>query len=640
MSWFSMFDPSKALSQILTNVTSNVQPPRPQLSSLFDCFVKNYSDLIHPAVIEKWTEIHGTIQTARMNNESSFSFSNEGFYSIPGSFFDQVALEIFDSLSDADQLQIQQANERAYHDAVIEYKDEMKKLYRAEGSYHGEYGALEMFACVLEPVMAALEAITDLHMIGWAGGSASTSNGIGIIKYVILHFQRRYGLKIQRISSQCGGHTEPPMVFSRSNPDLVRHAAQQWMAQVEGQVIDQWLNIHPHTSAEQGLTKIVMKRKNVGDDIRLVKKTKTADTSNIAIRHNAKISSLSLPSTPELTQSSSRAALQTSSLKDQMIGSQNFEVRRALPPFFAVRTPARTPLRSVLALQTPCGRQSSSTDMRHRSESLFPIQTLNQDDGSKTHRSQGTWEASEGVRLLIRKRGQNIAGVTADEEYRNYFSPLIATIPTSAKNLHDGLRTVIKVDLGSAFRDIVTSLIEIETLHDFRSPKRGLPTRLRPYEVSHWIAAGRGRQGGRVTVVDIKQFSEAWWNWWTDMQPNWREYDAHGKPKQLIPVQVEEDWMCLHKPGANGMISIVAGLSGWGVAIKRQAVPFGLGDKKIDWLCAVEDCHWVMERLIKYLKKKKEEDWSDGHGYEEDELDVETMDGDYDYMQDDGAYWP
>ncbi|KAG6898084.1 hypothetical protein C0992_006004 [Termitomyces sp. T32_za158] len=505
-----MFDPSKVLSQILTNITSNTHPPKPQLPSLFDYFVKTCSaDLIHPAVIEKWTENNNTTPMTGMNNESSFS--NEDFYSIPASFVNQVALEIFDSLADADQLEIQQANEKAYHDAMLKYKDEMKIMYQGEGTDHGEYGALEMAAGVLEPIMAALEALTDLHMIGWAGGPASSSNGIGIIN----------------------------------------------------------------------------------------------------------------------------TALQASSLESQ-IGSQNIVIRQApLSPVFAFPTPAGTPLRSTLVPQRLNERQIFDAYMGHRSESLPPIRTLNPDEGSTAYRSQVTGSASEGLQLLIQKRKQDNDSRVADREYRKYFSPLIATIPDSAKNLLDGLKTVIKVNLGPAFRDIVRSLIEIETLYGFRSPRRGVPSRLRPSEVSNWIASGRGRTaGGRVLVFDIEKFSKAWWKWWIDMQPDWRECDAHGKPKQMVPIGAEEeDWTCLRKPGANGLISVIAGLSGWGAAVKRRTVPLGLGEKKLDWFCAVEDCRWVMERLIKCLEKKKDEEWSDGHRSEEDELEVETMGDEYDFMQ-------
>lgn len=132
-----MFDPSKVLSRISKNITSQAQPPRPQLPSLFDYFLKTCSeDLIHPAVIKKWIESHGSLHMTPTNHESSFP--DRGYHSIPVSFFDQVAVEVFNSLSDAAQLEIQEANERAYYDAVIEYKDEMKKLYRGEGIDRGE----------------------------------------------------------------------------------------------------------------------------------------------------------------------------------------------------------------------------------------------------------------------------------------------------------------------------------------------------------------------------------------------------------------------------------------------------------------------------------------------------------------------
>lgn len=312
-----------------------------------------------------------------------------------------------------------------------------------------------------------------------------------------------------------------------------------------------------------------------------------------------------------------------------MTGSQNSVVRRApLLASFAVSTPPQTPLRYVLAPPELNGRQSQNTYLRHRSESLPPIRTLDSDEGSAAYRPQVTWSAFEDLRLLIRNREQKRDDTA--EEYQKHYSYLIATLPSSARNLRYGLETIIKVDLGSTFRDIVMLLIENELLHGFKSPINGLPTRLRPYEVTRWIRCGRGRAGGKVTVVNIERFSKAWWKWWMDMQPKWRERGARGKPKQVIPVRAEEEeWTCLHKPGANGMLGVVAGLHGWGAAIKNRAVLLGFSEQNADWLFAVKDCHWVMERLIKTLKRKQEEG-SDGHRSEEDELDVETVGGDID----------
>ncbi|KAG5716552.1 hypothetical protein E4T56_gene16353 [Termitomyces sp. T112] len=583
-----MFDPLQVLSQILENITSKAQPLRPQLPSLFDYFLDNRSvDLIEPIVIKKWTK--------RMNNESSRT--NEGFYSIPASFYNQVAGEVFRSLSDADLSEIQQAHKRAHRDAVIEYKNKMKILYKVESSTDNKgYGALETVADVLQPIMAALEALTDLHMIGWAGGSANTD--IGIIK----------------ISGQCSDLTESRMIFPRSQADRFRHAALEWMAEVT----EQWVG---NPSMEQGIARIVHKRKGLGDDMRVIKRTRTVDHTNT---HNTESSSLFLQSRrPKITRSSLNTALHASSFEGQMTGFQDVTVGQAhMPGSSDFVKPTKTPQKAVLS-----------------SRGLGGCQTLNAyDKGSTAYTSQaGSASASEGVRILWKQK--NSTNVTAgDDSEDRYYRPLIATIPTSAKNLRHGSDAVIKVDLGHSFRDVVTLLIDIETLYGFTSPTRGLPRRLRPSEVSRWIKRGRGRGGGQVIVVDIEEFSKAWWKWWTDMQPKWREHDAHDKPKQVMPVRAEdEDWTCLQKPGANGMINVVAGLHGWGVAIKKQ-IPSESGRRKADWLYAVEDCRWVMERLLEYLKIRQNE-WSKGH-QSEDEPEIETVYDDIDYMQGESFYRP
>jgi hypothetical protein len=107
-----------------------------------------------------------------------------------------------------------------------------------------------------------------------------------------------------------------------------------------------------------------------------------------------------------------------------------------------------------------------------------------------------------------------------------------------------------------------------------------LRTAGRPACIAAWIARARSPTW-RPQINDVAQFEKEFWSWWNGLQPEWRESTESN----------DGDWGDLRKPGANGIVSVVAALFYWGTT---------LGDHREDslgWSRAVEDVDWVLQQL-------------------------------------------
>lgn len=74
-----------------------------------------------------------------------------------------------------------------------------------------------------------------------------------------------------------------------------------------------------------------------------------------------------------------------------------------------------------------------------------------------------------------------------------------------------------------------------------------------------------------------------------------------GVPLHVLPKGNTVDWTCLLLPGANGFLGIIASLYFWGCAERLQKGK--QKDNGSGWDKAVEDCAWVMERLMSTMKE-------------------------------------
>lgn len=252
-------------------------------------------------------------------------------------------------------------------------------------------------------------------------------------------------------------------------------------------------------------------------------------------------------------------------------------------------------------------QQSSNADPTvgsSRSTSLPPIQTLYQ---IEPHR-RSLASSAQSFDLLTPKIRQiqtvpsqaKISPSPTHPESNNSNKSSItdvAHIPDSAKWLLQGLRNVLNVDLGPAYKELLMQLIKLEFVYGFASSKKRISTANRPPEVGVWIRSGRGRSGNMtIPPTDVDDFARNWWAWWNALQPVWRDLDQDGKPNKALAAE-SQDWGCLLVPGANGLLTVVVSLYWWGCAVAKIEGP-GSSDKIQDWNAAVEDCAWVLQHLI------------------------------------------
>jgi hypothetical protein len=95
-------------------------------------------------------------------------------------------------------------------------------------------------------------------------------------------------------------------------------------------------------------------------------------------------------------------------------------------------------------------------------------------------------------------------------------------------------------------------------------------------------------------VKSHEKLVKDWWNWWSALAPAWREKDGVGRPKI---GEENGEWGDLIHPGANGLLMVLLPLVWW-----REGEPGNAAGE--DWLSAVRDVSWVLERLLSAAKAK------------------------------------
>ena len=127
---------------------------------------------------------------------------------------------------------------------------------------------------------------------------------------------------------------------------------------------------------------------------------------------------------------------------------------------------------------------------------------------------------------------------------------------------------------------------------------RGLGKTHRPQVVGDWIARARSatwRPNVAAGDPELKAFEVQFRKWWVGVQPAWRVVDeAKGKLSRDYDED-QKDLEVLRLPGKNGIVSVVAALFYWGVAVQDKS-PKSRARQK--WVEAMEDCHWVFEKLV------------------------------------------
>jgi hypothetical protein len=134
--------------------------------------------------------------------------------------------------------------------------------------------------------------------------------------------------------------------------------------------------------------------------------------------------------------------------------------------------------------------------------------------------------------------------------------------------------------LGLAFQNLVDAWLRYEVANDYQDDAK-LGTTSRPACISAWIQRARSPKWRPNLAGQLDKLGSDFWSWWGSLQPEWRvEFQRSNG-----------DWEVLRKPGANGLVSVLAALFFWGTAL-------GDGCKDtVDWCQAVADMQWVLEQL-------------------------------------------
>jgi hypothetical protein len=163
--------------------------------------------------------------------------------------------------------------------------------------------------------------------------------------------------------------------------------------------------------------------------------------------------------------------------------------------------------------------------------------------------------------------------------------------------LRDSVADITKVDLGCHFAAVLAALIRLEKAVGYEvGENKKLPggkKLLRPQIISDWIKGGRGQKTKKAPVIgDVDLHVAEWDAWWDGIQPDWRARNTHGRWRADGTYEDNWDWGALDCSGVNGLLSAVAALYFWGVAVRM-----GPEEKKTRWEQSVLDVVWVLEGL-------------------------------------------
>ena len=139
--------------------------------------------------------------------------------------------------------------------------------------------------------------------------------------------------------------------------------------------------------------------------------------------------------------------------------------------------------------------------------------------------------------------------------------------------------------LGTQWIQLVNTWEAFEVKSDFTESKK-LPTTRHPEAVKAWIQRARA-PAWRPTITDTAAYEADFKSWWAALQPSWRKSSSG----DVVFSRVDGDWEDVCRPGLNGMLSVMAGLFFWGVALGKHH------DGQRGWKQAVSDCQVTLNAL-------------------------------------------
>jgi len=139
-------------------------------------------------------------------------------------------------------------------------------------------------------------------------------------------------------------------------------------------------------------------------------------------------------------------------------------------------------------------------------------------------------------------------------------------------------------DLGSLWNQLVKSWAAFEAKSEYKETKK-LSTTHRPDAIKAWIQHARA-PAWRPVISNVVAYGLEFNTWWSALQLEWRKSSTGN----VLFSRVDGDWEVLRRPGVNGILSVMAGLFFWGVALR------GKGSRE-GWNNAVSDCTVVLVAL-------------------------------------------
>ncbi|KAJ3730229.1 hypothetical protein C8R42DRAFT_568162 [Lentinula raphanica] len=157
----------------------------------------------------------------------------------------------------------------------------------------------------------------------------------------------------------------------------------------------------------------------------------------------------------------------------------------------------------------------------------------------------------------------------------------------------------VNVDLGVEFKNLVFSWIALKrTSHWKSSSKVQLSHIKRPTLLAQWVNKKRYKTSGNEPKVEEEcgvGFKADVKEWWTSLQPKWRQGVLRKQLSSLNSVP-RDQWKQLDKFGINGWFSILVCLKWWGMNLLAQTKE-SRAEGMQEWLEMIEDVRYMMDCL-------------------------------------------
>ncbi|KAK6996614.1 hypothetical protein R3P38DRAFT_3221658 [Favolaschia claudopus] len=150
-------------------------------------------------------------------------------------------------------------------------------------------------------------------------------------------------------------------------------------------------------------------------------------------------------------------------------------------------------------------------------------------------------------------------------------------------------KTLAKAEWGTGWAALLAVWWVREARVGFVGTTKGHPAKKRPKEVGDWVGRARNHV---PKIVNPDAFGKTWWEWWIDINPEWR-----GTDRRLKRGGEDEEgrWDCLDLYGQNGFLNVLITLKWWRDALEEISP---------DWEEAVDDVTWVLSAMESDINMK------------------------------------